>query len=67
MRRIAALIGSVGSTDAIMHSLSEWGCFLAVSFWRRLSSAKAGSGNAESANTTVYSAANADFVDAAVH
>jgi hypothetical protein len=50
-----------------MRSSSEGRCFLAVSSWRRLSSAKAGSGSAKSADTAVRFAANADFTDAAVH
>jgi hypothetical protein len=48
-----------------MRSSSERRCFLVVSSWRRLSFAKAGSGNAESADTVVCSTANAGFTDAA--
>ncbi len=67
MRRTATITGLGGSTGAITRSLSERSCFLVVSSWRCLSSAKAGSGNVKSANTAVRSTANADFADTAVH
>ncbi len=67
MRRIAVLMGSGGSTSAITCLSSERCCFLAVSSWCRLSSTKAGSGNAKSADTVVCSTANANFANAAVH
>ncbi len=66
MHPIAALTGSGGSTGTITRSLSARHSFLTVSFWRCLSLANAGSGNAKSANTTVCYAANANFADAAV-